>query len=361
MSEKIKILYVDDEPNNLVGFKASFRLNYKILVAENTSDAIEILTKNPDIQIIFSDQRMPDKTGVEFFEEIRNWFPHPIRILITGYSDIENVIQAINRGHVFRYVKKPWTDSDIVSAIEESYKFYLANSMLSMKNEALQKAYDELDKFAYSVSHDIRGPLSGIMGGINVAKHLNDIKDVKEMLNLMENSVKKLDAFILSMHDYYTVQRGEVRIKELNLNQLIDDLKDLHQASLIENNVQLSVNINQAEPFWSDEIIMRLVLNNLLANAIKYQKYDNTNRQIQLNLDVGRGNATISVKDNGIGIPENYLNEIFDLFFRASTQDVGSGFGLYNVKDALLKLNGGIKVSSVLGEGAMFEVTIPNK
>jgi len=361
MSEKIKILYIDDELNNLVGFKASFRLNYQILVAVNTSEAVEILTKNPDIRIIFSDQRMPDKTGVEFFEEIRSWFPHPIRILITGYSDIEDVIQAINRGHIFRYVKKPWSDSDILSAIEEAHKFYLANSMLAIKNEALQKAYDELDKFAYSVSHDIRGPLSGIMGGINVAKHLNDISDIKEMLGLMENSVKKLDAFILSMHDYYTVQRGEVRIKEINLSELINDLKELHHANLIESNVKLNVNISQIEPFWSDEIVMRLVLNNLVTNAIKYQKHDNEDKRIELNIEVGRGHATIYVRDNGIGIPENYLNEIFDLFFRASTQDVGSGFGLYNVKDALLKLNGGIKVSSVLGEGAVFEVTIPNK
>ena len=98
-----------------------------------------------------------------------------------------------------------------------------------------------------------------------------------------------------------------------------------------------------------------------MSNAIKYQRQDNNDKQIELNIGVEKGVATIYVRDNGIGIPENYLSEIFSLFFRASTQDAGSGFGLYNVKDALLKLNGGIKVSSVLGEGAVFKVTIPNK
>jgi len=361
MSEKIKVLYVDDELNNLVGFKASFRLDYNVLIANDTSEAVETLTKNPDIRIIFCDQRMPDKTGVEFFEEIRSWFPHPIRILLTGYTDIEAVINAINRGHVFRYVKKPWTDADIISAIDEGNRFYLANSMLAVKNEELQKAYNELDKFAYSVSHDIRGPLSGIMGAIKVVRHLDDISEIKEMLSLMENSVKKLDTFILSMHDYYTLQRGELRIQEIDIQQVITDIRDIHQAHITANNVKLSANIDQQEPFWTDEITLKLILNNLLSNAIKYQKKDNLNKIIELNIEVGKGLATIYVKDNGIGIPENYISEIFNLFFRASSQDAGSGFGLYNVKDALLKLNGGIKVSSVLGEGAVFKVTIPNK
>ena len=361
MPEKIKVLYVDDEVNNLVGFKASFRLDYNILIANDTSEAVEILTKNPDVRIIFCDQRMPDKTGVEFFEEIRTWFPHSIRILLTGYTDIEAVINAINKGHVFRYVKKPWNDADIISAIDEGNKFFLANSMLAVKNEELQKAYNELDKFAYSVSHDIRGPLSGIMGAIKVVRHLDDIKDIKEMLSLMENSVKKLDTFILSMHDYYTLQRGELRIQEIDVPQIIADLKDIHQAHLALNNVQFTSNVNQKEPFWTDEVTLKLILNNLLSNAIKYQKIDNQNKVIELNFDVEKGMATVYVKDNGIGIPENYISEIFSLFFRASSQDAGSGFGLYNVKDALLKLNGGIKVSSVLGEGAEFKVSIPNK
>jgi signal transduction histidine kinase len=157
------------------------------------------------------------------------------------------------------------------------------------------------------------------------------------------------------------VQRGELRIKEIDLDQVVNDLKDIHQGNITANKVQFSANVNQQEPFWCDDITLKIILNNLLSNAIKYQRQDNNDKQIELNIGVEKGVATIYVRDNGIGIPENYLSEIFSLFFRASTQDAGSGFGLYNVKDALLKLNGGIKVSSVLGEGAVFKVTIPNK
>jgi two-component system sensor histidine kinase/response regulator len=179
VSEKIKILYLDDEPDNLMGFKASLRLDYHIFTAENVAQALDALERHPEIRVVFCDQRMPGKTGVDFFEEIRISHPLPVRIMLTAYTDVESIIAAINKGNIFRFVKKPWTEADIIGAIEEANKFYVANSMLAVKNDELQRAYDELNKFAYSVSHDIRGPLSGILGAINLA---NEIEDVDEIL-----------------------------------------------------------------------------------------------------------------------------------------------------------------------------------
>ena len=361
MPEKIKILYIDDEPNNLVGFKASFRLDYTVFVAGTADEAHAILDKNPDTRIIFCDQRMPVKTGVEFFEEVREKHPHPIRILLTGYADIEAVIDAINRGHIFRYVKKPWVDADIISSIEEANKLYTATSMLESKNNELQIAYNELDKFAYSVSHDIRGPLSGILGAIRVVKHLDSIEDMKEMLYLMENSVKKLDTFILSVHDYYNLQRGELKIVEIDINSVVKDLTDIYSIYGSANDIKFTTTVNQQEAFRCDETSLKLILNNLLSNAFKYQKREGGEKTVELIAEVEKNIAYFTVIDNGIGIPQNHLGEIFNLFYRATTTEAGSGFGLYNVKDALLKLNGEIKVESVLGEGATFTVSIPSK
>src|SRR5271165_1282423 len=107
MSAKIKILYVDDEPENLVGFKAALRLDYQIFTAQNVPQAITCLNDHPEIRIIFCDQRMPGKTGVDFFEEIRVSHPLPVRIMLTAYTDIESIIDAINKGNIYRYVKKP--------------------------------------------------------------------------------------------------------------------------------------------------------------------------------------------------------------------------------------------------------------
>lgn len=361
MADKIKILYLDDEPDTLTGFKATLRIDYQVFTSVDIPGAIDHLIKHPDIRVIFCDQRMPLKTGVEFFEEVRSTFPLPMRILITAYTDIESVIDAINRGNIFRFVKKPWVEADLISAIEEANKFYQANFMLSVKSEELQKAYIELDKFAYSVSHDIRGPLSGILGAINVAREMYDINEMKEMLFLMEKSLKKLDTYILSMHDYYSLQRGELQITDIDFNKLLDEFKDIYKIFASTSNIEFKININQQEPFRSDNVPLKLILNNLLSNAFKYQNKDNENKSVELTIEVHKGVATIQVKDTGIGILGNHIGEIFNLFYRASSQEAGSGFGLYNVKSALLKLNGQIEVNSVLHRGTTFKVTIPTK
>src|SRR5471030_1865072 len=264
MSEKIKILYVDDEPDNLVGFKASLRLDYHILTAVNIPQAMSCLSNHPDIKVIFCVQRMPGTTGVEFFENIRISHPLPVRILLTAYTDVESIIDAINKGNIFRYVKKPWTEPDIISAIDEAAKFYMANSMLTVKNEELQKAYNELNKFAYSVSHDIRGPLSGILGAINIAREIDDVEEMREMLYLMEKSLKKLDTYIISMHDYYSLQRGELKITDIDFNALLDELKPLYNVMSKTNNVEFNINIQQHEVFRSDALPLKLIFNNLL-------------------------------------------------------------------------------------------------
>ncbi|MDB5134163.1 MAG: response regulator [Mucilaginibacter sp.] len=360
MSGKIKILYVDDEPENLVGFKASLRLDYQILTAVNVPQAIIILNEHPEIRVVFCDQRMPGKTGVDFFEEIRMTHPLPVRIMLTAYTDVESIIDAINKGNIFRFVKKPWIEADIIWAIDEANKFYMANSMLSVKNDELQKAYNELNKFAYSVSHDIRGPLSGILGAINLASEIDDVEEMKEMLFLMEKSVKKLDAYVLSMHDYYSLQRGELKITEIDFNKVIDELKAIYSVLAKINNVTFDITIDQGEVFRSDYAPLRLIFNNLLSNAFKYQDRNNKSKSVEMTVEVKNSVATIHVKDNGIGILGSHVGEIFNLFYRSNSLEVGSGFGLYNVKSALLKLNGQIEVQSVLHQGTTFKVTIPS-
>jgi two-component system sensor histidine kinase/response regulator len=361
VSEKIKILYVDDENVNLVGFKASFRMDYHVLTANNTTEAAELLSKNPDIRIIFCDQRMPDKTGVEFFTEIRSTYPHPIRILLTAYTDIEALIEAINLSSIYRYVKKPWDEIDIISSIEEANKFYLANSIISIKNEELQKAYDELDKFAYSVTHDIRAPLLSVLGAIDVAQYIDNMAELKEMLKMMEASVKNLDHYVQSLHEYYNLKRGELSFEEIDFNDVVKVQEETFRLTARLNNVQFSAHVTQQETFRCDKTSIQIILNNLLSNAFKYQKRNGEHKFVELNISAANGQACITVEDNGIGIHESHMNDIFTMFFRATLEEVGSGFGLYNVKDALRKLNGEITVDSKEGKGSIFKVTIPNK
>ena len=122
-NNKINVLYVDDEKNNLVAFKANFRREFEVFTAENADEGIDLLKKHK-FHIIISDQKMPQMTGVEFFGSIIKEFPEPIRILTTGYSDIEAVIDAINIGKVFNYITKPWNDREMIAYIRQAYKLY---------------------------------------------------------------------------------------------------------------------------------------------------------------------------------------------------------------------------------------------
>lgn len=119
----MKILYVDDEPHNLKAFKANFRRDFTLFTAESGAEGLEIF-KNEDLNLILTDQRMPNMTGIEFLVEVQKINPEPMRILITGYSDINAVIDAINRGQVYRYLNKPWHYEDLKATILSAYEVF---------------------------------------------------------------------------------------------------------------------------------------------------------------------------------------------------------------------------------------------
>lgn len=125
MTDKIKVLYVDDEENNLFSFKATFRLKYAVYTAISGSVAIEILDTHPDIQVILTDQRMPEMTGVEFLKKILPIHPDPIRILLTGYADLKASIDAVNEGKIFHYLSKPWNEEEVEMTLQKANELYL--------------------------------------------------------------------------------------------------------------------------------------------------------------------------------------------------------------------------------------------
>lgn len=130
----INILYVDDEVHNLNAFKAGFRTRFNIFTAECAEKGREILEKEL-IHVILVDQRMPGTTGIEFLASVITEFPDPIRILLTGYTDINEVIAAINEGQVYKYIQKPWVEEDLRIDIEKAFEVY---SLRKEKDELIE-------------------------------------------------------------------------------------------------------------------------------------------------------------------------------------------------------------------------------
>lgn len=354
----INILYLDDEVHNLQSFKASFRRQYNIFTTSLINEAEEILNREK-IHVVLADQRMPVMTGVQFFEKMRKNHPDPIRILITGHTDISAAIDAINKGEVFRFVDKPWDHNYVLNAIDLGYDIFKTKEELLQRNADLQKAYEELDKFVYSASHDLRAPLMSIMGLVNIAL-MEDGGDQANYLELIKQSVLRLDAFILSIIDYYKNARGVPVIQPVNFTDLTSEVKDTIRFLPGFDQIGHSINVNQQGVFKSDIIKLRIILNNLITNAVKFKDPKKPAHNFTLNIDADSNICKIIISDNGIGIREKDLDSIFKMFYRASGNTSGSGIGLYIVREAIAKLNGSIEVRSVYGEGATFEITLPS-
>lgn len=143
-NKKIAVLYVDDEENNLFSFKAVFRIKYQVYTAISGDEALKILAEKP-IQIIITDQRMPAMTGVEFLEKVIPLYPDPIRLLLTGYADMNAVVDAINKGKIFHYLSKPWNEEELDMTIDRAYQAYLEKIKLKEENEKLGVSNDQLE------------------------------------------------------------------------------------------------------------------------------------------------------------------------------------------------------------------------
>lgn len=359
INHKIKVLYLDDESNNLNVFKAGFRFNFDVYTAKNVAESLTIL-QNEKIHIIIADQKMPHMTGVQFFESILYEYPDPMRILITGYSDIEAVIDAINKGQVYRYIQKPWNNHELILTIESAYETYLSRVELKKTNVELQKTNEELSRFVYSTSHDLKAPIMSIMGLLKVAQLDVDNQNPEKYFKMIGTSVKQLDAFVHNIINYY---KNNKIIEEQDIIDFATVIKNtLDVYAYMENRAEtvIEVNVDQKIPFLSDKFRLKVILNNLISNALKYQNIDEPNKKITINCEVTENHAYVSIVDNGIGINEKYIENVFKMFYRATRESTGSGIGLYIVKEAVERLQGIITIESTEGVGTAFNLTLPN-
>lgn len=356
--KKIRVLYIDDEVNNLLAFQASFRRKYKIFIASSGAEGMNILNDEKDIQVIICDQRMPHSTGVEFFQVVRKAFPNPVRILLTGYTDAEAIIDAINKGEIFRYVKKPWDEFELQNAVQNAFELYSTRLQLKRKVAELERTNDELNRFVYSTSHDLRSPLASVMGILNLAKMEDSVVDPNNYMGMIETCMNKMDIFIQKIIEYYKSIRVEEEVGEVDFAGMLKESIEI--CRMQKPSVEFNLTIDQTVKFCNDSFRISIIMDNLISNAVKYQKPQTDAPQVNVSVKADEYKAQVEIADNGIGIVEEHLNNIFKMFFRSSSSVNGLGIGLYIVKEALSRIGGDISVSSTYGVGTTFRILIPN-
>jgi PAS domain S-box-containing protein len=232
---------------------------------------------------------------------------------------------------------------------------------LTTSNEDLKKTNMELDRFVYSVSHDLRAPLSSMLGVLQLVQ--SDVTDplILNDLLLIEGSIKKLDGFILDILDYSRNSRLETKLEIISFNNITNEvMSHLKYMGAGNTYIDIRVKITENEHFYSDKGRISMILNNLISNAIRYSNPDSDHPFVEINITSSEKEAFIRIKDNGIGISEKNQQKVFDIFYRISSNSIGSGLGLYIVKESVAKLQGYVLLESVPGEGSEFIIHLPN-
>ncbi len=229
-----------------------------------------------------------------------------------------------------------------------------------IKLAELKKMNQELDRFVYSASHDLKAPLRSIMGIVNIAK--TETQDDKQALylDMIYRSASKLSNFINDLTNFSRNSRLEVLHQKIDFNEILQETMESMSYMDSAHNFQVNANF-EGEAFFSDISRLKIVFANLISNAIKYQRDDSkVIPKLDLLVNVTKSKALLTFADNGEGIPLEHQKNVFKMFYRASERSQGSGLGLFIIKEIVKKLNGKIKLESVPNQGTTFSISIPN-
>ncbi len=226
----------------------------------------------------------------------------------------------------------------------------------------LQRLNFELDNFVYHASHDIRSPLRSLMGLIEILKTETRTSEIRKVIEMMTGSINRLDKFVVDLLAMSRNNRSD-EPEAVPVNFMVEvnnSITNFHHVYTTKN-LETRTKVIQSYPFHSDLTKIRIILNNLISNSIKYRKnLEDEFSYINIDIETSPKEASIIIEDNGEGIPTDKMDKIFDMFYRASENSEGSGLGMYIVKNVIKKLKAEIQVKSEEGSGTKFTIHIPN-
>jgi len=363
----LKILLLEDNPDDVFLIERELKKG-GIIFDSKQVDTREEFTNvlqlfKPDI--ILSDHGLPQFNSMEALKACKAAHNNTPFILVTGTVSDEYAISCIQSG-ADDYILKS-NLSRLPTAIERALKERKLNLLkrearksLRVQNEHLQKVNKELDQFVYSISHNLRGPLASALGLLRIASSENDLIILKDLLGKTNSSLERLDVTLKEILDYSQNARKEIDYEIIDWRKIISDcfikLEYLYERHPVTPLIDIRLN----RPFYSDPYRLEVIVRNLVSNALIY-RHSNREHLLSIEVHVNPTEALLTIRDNGIGIAEEVLPRIFDMFYRGSQQSKGAGLGLYIAKEMVNKLNGTISIQSTLNTGTTVCAKIPNK
>jgi len=376
------ILLVDDEELILQSLELALSRYFHVIKESNPLNVFSIL-KNNKIDILISDEMMPGMRGCELAEKVHDQFPNICKIILSGNSDKNDIVRAINKGHIFSFLFKPVDINQLLQAVKqgldhkrmketiEDHNKNLEEKNRKLLNEVLNKSskilemekFYELGKFSASIVHDLNSPLQTLITGYQlledeILSSSSESTSAKTILTLIDNSLVTMEKMIKSISN--RINNIAEKPVDFDLNELIQ--KNINYVQM-KNKSSFPVEISfqaaddlpkmKGVPLHFDQI-----MTNLLRNS--YDAMENSaEKKIIIKTFIKAEKICLFIKDTGTGIKSGDLDNIFDIGYTSKDHGKGTGLGLVIIKQMVNSYKGKIKVESEYGEGASFLICFP--
>jgi two-component system sensor histidine kinase/response regulator len=371
---KTHVLFVDDDESNLIVWRAACADEFEVLTAGSADEALALLREH-EVFVIFADQRMPYTSGVELLEKVRKEFPDTVRILITAYSDLAAAIDAINRGNVRRYLRKPCALPELRAEISEALDYYSlrARARAVERRLLLTERVYAMGLVASGFGRELARPATLIREAVTLAH--NDLKAVTQKLEDDGADIRLVKSRLLELEEWLRrALEGVERVLDLARSVELRpdsgrveavDFADVLRLSLrivrgnLRRGADIELDIRPTRPVRASPSKLSQVVLNLLVNALEGVASNAPSESvISIKLDEVDGMVRLDVKDNGPPIDEEEQANIFDPFHLPSSAR-GAGLGLAISKALIEEMAGRILVRSAEGRGATFSILLP--
>ncbi len=372
-AEAPRVLCVDDEPALLAGLVNYLGERYRVTTAVGPTAGLKALTESGPFQVVVADLRMPVMDGTKFLARVRSMSRDTVRILLTGYADLEGAIAAVNQGQIFRFLTKPCAPETLLRAIDdglEQYRLETADRRLlerevgRLTTQVLRAdRLATLGTLACAVGHEMNNMLAVLQctltfiedarrsGELPSREDLRELEQVKVHLKLHANNLLDLGR---------PTPLAEARV---DIATVVGETVTMIRSTGITRNVHIHVELPATAMFARiDRTRLEQVVINLVKNAADATSDGGVLTpciSVVVRADLHRDVVRCSVTDNGCGIPAHEIDDIFDMYYTTKPPDRGTGLGLGVVKQIIESYGGRLQVTSVVGKGSKFNFELP--
>jgi len=369
--ETCRVLIVDDEPEMCSGVRKILK-NFSVFVEDtNTNVNFEVdsavskdeffaFTKSQNYGIILLDYKMPDVSGLELLEYIINQNKNALVIMITAYATFETAVESTKLG-AYDFLPKPFNPVELRNSIRKAATRYI----LSRKAQEFEEERKRIRfRFISVLSHELKAPLNAIEGYLDILETRRDkisSDDFGMMINRSKVRIDGMRKLIFDLLDLTRIESGEKKrnIENIDLNKLVNSSIELFSEDAKRRNIDITFENRGVNDFCADKTEIEIILNNLISNAVKYNK---DNGKVRVRVSQANNKTRITIADNGIGMSAEEKNRLFKEFSRIKNDKtmhiLGSGLGLYTLNKIVQFYLGTISVKSRPDKGTAFSVSL---